>query len=95
MSRQPSDGAYRKLPYAARNRTAVPTRPSPRRALALGALVLCAALVGLVSGSALAVDPPVDLQYACALKSNGLMRAATSPSACNTKNKPHSLRGGG
>ncbi len=60
-------------------------RPTPLRALTLGALVVCAALVGLVAGSALAVDPPADLQYACAKKSNGLMRAATSPADCNPK----------
>ena len=47
--------------------------------------------VGLVAGisraatAVTAVDPPTKLQYACAQKTNGLIRAATSPSQCNPK----------
>ena len=61
--------------------------------IVIAGVIGAAALIGGMSGAAssvpplvdLSVDPPVPLQYACAQKSNGLMRAATSPSQCNSK----------
>ena len=49
--------------------------------------VLCVAVAvwagaGGVLGSASASSTPVQMNYACALKSNGLMRYASSPAQC-------------
>ena len=53
-----------------------------RRIAAVCALVLVGALV--VPGAAQAAVPRAgELSYACALKSNGLLRAVTSPTSCN------------
>ena len=42
-------------------------------------------IVAIIAGGASAVGPPQTLRYACALKSNGLLRAVSSPSDCISK----------
>jgi antitoxin component of RelBE/YafQ-DinJ toxin-antitoxin module len=56
-----------------------------RRLVLTVVTVAATAMGGLVVAPATAVDPPTTLQFACALKSSGLLRAVTALSQCNTK----------
>ena len=62
------------------------------RLAAACALALVAALVSPLAGDA---DPvPGELAYACALKSNGLLRAVSSPSECSKNEKLVTIKPG-
>ena len=54
------------------------------RTLIVG-IVLAAAISGGMSRAATAVDPPVELQYACAQQGNQRLHSASAPSDCHPK----------
>jgi hypothetical protein len=59
-------------------------RGSAVRTVVVG-VILGAVFVGGITRAASTVDPPAPFQYACAQKSNGLMRAATGPGQCDSR----------
>src|SRR6266516_6898654 len=65
-----------------------------RRALLVTVALMAVAVVGVVSHDAGATQVPVEMKFACALKSNGLMRYVSNLNQCKNSEEKVTIKPG-